>query len=177
MAVLLVLSALAGCAGGAAETSGVPAFVVEHLPADFPPQPLFLCVDQDTESSESGSFIGYRGTVADDSPPYMETAFLRLSAIAFENDPGRTRGLDGADVGSERPALVNGGPATAFTISTAEPVLTPWPAITWQQDGATLTLLGEGMTADDVLQAAESVRVATPADLALGSFIGEEACS
>lgn len=175
-AAAILFVAVAGCSNEPDAPRGGLAYMVDSLPADFPEQPLFLCLTDQTADRGVGFFSGYRGTVHVDSEVYTETPFLRFGKAPSQITLKSWVRLSQADEGSERALEVNGTQAIAFTMSTAEPVITPWPAIVWYQDGITLTMFGEGMSEAEVLEAAESVRRATSDELATGGFVGQEQC-
>ena len=168
--------ALAGCASDPEPQEVVVAFVVDRLPADFPIEPHFYCILDDGAGDGSGFVSGYRGTEHVDSEVYAETALLRLSVVRDFVELETAPMFDLRDRGSERSMQLKGRDAITYTVSTAEPVLTPWPAITWQQDDATLSILGEGLSDADVLEAALSVRMASADERDTGGFLGGEQC-
>lgn len=153
------------------------------LPTDVPeilnPSPLFACLFG-PESSPTASFVGFRGTESLDSENYTETPpFLRIGVVlaGSKDAPTLDDAVDGsADPGSRFPTEVSGWDAVGFETSTAEPVLTPWPAIAWKQANVIVSILGEGLSRADVDRVAESLEV-TSADQFLVAAISQEACS
>jgi len=141
----------------ASERGDARVFVVDVLPDGFDGEAFFMCLFDDGQ----GSIVGYRGSEVRENEVYRETPFLRLAA----QPPGSVSDEPFTSNGDEEEIVLNGTTAIAFTISTAEPVLHPWPAIRWEQDGAVLEILGEGLEADEVFDAAASVRRATQDEL------------
>lgn len=146
-------------------------FVIDELPDDFPEEPLFVC----TSDPSLGSVVGYRGLEARESEVYGETAFLRLFAQSTTTDNTFLQGLSGFN-NDEISIDIGGLPGVSFTVSTAEPVLHPWPALSWEQDGAFIQMLGEGMDDQELLAAAISVRRASQAELGEGGLLDSVAC-
>ena len=106
---------------------------------------------------------------------YRETAFLRLFAQPQAPENTFLTGLSGFN-DAETPVDIGGLAGVAFTVSTAEPVLHPWPALALEQDGAFRQLLGEGMDEQELLAAAISVRQANEGDLDEGGLLDSVAC-
>ena len=146
-------------------------FLVDELPDDFPSGPLFVC----TSDPSLGSVVGYRGLEARESDVYSETAFLRLFAQATPTENTFLQELSGFN-DDEVPVDIDGLAGVSFTVSTAEPVLHPWPALSWEQSGASIQMLGEGMNEQEVLAAAISVRRASQAELDEGGLLDSVAC-
>lgn len=171
-AVVIVLVAVSGCSSGVDKEP--LAFVVADLPDDFPEQPLFWCLGG--VDSTSGSIIGYRGTVAIESEEYRETAFVRMGSLPDEH--WSVSGVVGEFDSASEPVQVSidGSDGVLFSVATAEPLLTPWPALAWRSDGAVHWLLGEGLGEEQVFAAAVSVRPATPHEISQGGFLGSEEC-
>jgi len=148
------------------------AFVIDDLPSDFEKRPLFLCV------ASTGTFVGYvgegerEGTEFDDV--YEGSGFLRLS-VWLGDEPGWLDRLSGrSDPSDDQPIELGDGDATLFTVSTAEPVRFPWPAVGWRLGDIRFQIIGEGMNESEVIAAAESVRAATDEERALGGLFDTE---
>ena len=136
-------------------------FLPSELPASVNPVAQFACevVRMETDP-DSEAILGLRGLERLDSEEYTELPFLRAGMYRI-GTPGTPMTLDdiateSADAGSSRPATVDGTPAIAFTITTAEPVTVAWPALAWIDNGVGITMLGEGFDDATVLEIAEA---------------------
>lgn len=180
--ILIVGSAAAACTSTSQESSSAPAsgvgvpaltgepdegapsaylFLIEDLPAGFPDFALATCSAE--QDGVRGSITAYAGTEQIETEEYVGTPRLTLSVIEKGAESALPRDtvdevVSEGDSNSSFVVDVDGRSAVGFTISVAEPRLTPWPAVAWEHDDLVFRLLGEGMKSDDVMAAANSVR-------------------
>ena len=133
----------------------------QELPASVNPVAQFACeVIRLSTDPDSEAILGFRGLERLDSETYTELPFLRVGLFRIDtpDTPSTLEDIaaESADPGSALPTTVDGLPAISFTITTAEPTPTPWPALGWIEDGIGITMLGEGFDDASVLTIAES---------------------
>ena len=159
--ILILGSTCVGCTSTHEDAESAYLFLIDDLPDSFPAFALATCSAE--QDGSRGSIAAYAGTEQIDTEEYMGTPRLTLSVFGKGNDSALPRDtvdelVSGGDPNSSFVVDVAGHPAVGFTMSSAEPRLTPWPAVTWETDDIVFVLLGRGMNRDDVMAAANSVR-------------------
>lgn len=152
---LVVIAACSGGSGGE--------LAIYLAPTDLPPgfeMVHWACIEKD-RSGKSLASLGYRSDDRYTTEERAETALLRI--FAFEGD--RTDELlDQVDEGSVVASEVRGVDGWRFTITSAEPVPLPWPAILWHEGDVTVEIVGEGLKANDVKVVADGIEFISRAD-------------
>ncbi len=140
--------------------------VASELPEDMAGNPLFGCVSGPDEAP-THVVTGYRGTEPLDLEVYDETPFLRIFVNSSDSPDTPSSVSEAAaslaDPGTEFPTRISGHDAIGFEVSTAEPILTPWPGVAWEQNSVVVTVIGEGLDRQMLSAAANSV-TAIPRD-------------
>lgn len=156
--ILLMLSV--GCGRVGRESSGRAGLDSRYFaPAQLPEglQLHFACATSPDEAVQM-TVLGYRGDGRYKTAERHETALLRI--FGYHGEQGGTVGR--ADSGSIEEVTIRGHPGRSFTITTAEPIPAPWPAITWTEgDSLAMEIVGEGLDHEAVLAVAESLEPLT----------------
>jgi hypothetical protein len=140
-----------------------------HLPPGFDAV-HFGCVQPD-QSGRPALALGYRSDDRYTTAKRTETALLRVFVLEGE----RSREvLEHADSGSVVATKIHDARAWRYTVTTAEPVPTAWPAVAWQEGDVTIEVVGEGLDAPAVERVAESITSVSKADFEM--LIPDQQC-
>lgn len=156
--VLLMVSVGCGRVGGeSSERAGLDSryFAPAQLPEGL--RLHVACVTSPDEAVQM-TVLGYRGDGRHKTAERHETALLRI--FGHHSEHGGMVGS--ADSGSIEEVTIRGHPGRSFTITSAEPIPAPWPALTWTEgDSLTMEIVGEGLDYEAVVAVAESLEPLT----------------
>jgi hypothetical protein len=175
--LVLVLGTAVGCVdGGDGRAAGQGELgSIYTLPTHVPDglELHFGCAGS-TDQGHDLTVLGYRGNGGDETGVRMESDLLRVFGHA--GPPAEELIGELADEGSRTDVTVRGRPGWTFTVTTAEPVPFPWPAVGWSDGGSrTFMIMGEGLDQGEVLAVAESLQP-TPPD-AFAEAVQHQDCS